>query len=828
MNRQPSPPKYIKKEESDLSLLKWAAILMAAIFFLMYTFKAGLFNGYDFNFEKKLIGASIYSLCFVLLMSVHLFKVWTMNSWKAILSIAIWLLPLSFAISSIGAASDNTANIMMMVSCLLASFFVFGLYYNDNRFTRVALETILILTSYVLVWFGILNLFGQYWYPDALWFQLGTYRMTSVFQYPNTYAALLIAILLAAAYYTTHAKKRLWIGIHAFMLVPVFVSFMLTYSRAALVVIPAAVLLTMPFLKVSKQLVYVLHLFITVGVSFAVLSVIESKAFTIAQQVLRFNEGGSQIPPEKLMPLFSSEALAGWGALLGASLVAMLLVLAVNRWIEPALERSLESFSRRKISYLAAPAAMIVLAVIGAALVLSSSAVRDLLPSNLANRLENISFKQHSVLERATFYENGLDIAADYPLFGAGGGGWQALYQQYQSNPYTSNQAHSYLVQLLVETGWIGLLLHLAVFALAYFLFVRSWIRHPEKRGSQLIYYIFTVSILLHSFFDFDMSYISIAAIVFFSLGSMIGVYDKELSLPKLALKKTAFNRLYPTVLAALTILVGVFAYRFYASYIQFDKARALAQQQASIDQIFPALDKAISLSPSNTQYYLVKADWLTQVYQQTQNADYLDQAKKNLQKAQLHDPYQRQIIQAEYNNRLLAGNVKEAIAIIEDGLVKFPWDITLYEMGIKQYADLGLNEHGNEDPAYEQSWGRASELYEEVVSRTDKLKDLPPEQLQGRRFDISTTIRQAMGQVDFHSGRFAEAVEVLKPSIGDALTPADESQEAQTVAGTSRSAVRYYIASLEKLGQKDDALKEKLIQADSNEEKLVNQLIAS
>ncbi|SDS94719.1 O-antigen ligase [Paenibacillaceae bacterium GAS479] len=828
MNRQPSPPKYIKKEESDVSLLKWAAILMASIFFLIYTFKAGLFNGYDFGFEKKLIGASIYSLVFVLIMAAHLFKVWNTNSWKAILSIAVWLLPISYAISSIGAASNNTANIMTMVSCLLAAFFVFGLYYNDTRYTRVALETILLLTSYVLVWFGVINLFGQYWYPDALWFQLDTYRMTSVFQYPNTYAALLIAVLLAAAYYTTHTKKRLWISIHAFMLVPLFVSFMLTYSRAALVVIPLAVLLTMPFLKVSKQLMYVLHLFVTVIISFAVLGIIESKSISIAKQVLRFNERGSQIPPEKLMPLFSSEALAGWGALLGASLVALLLILALNRWVEPWLEAKLERFSERKISYLAAPVSMILLAVIGAAVVLSSATVRGWLPSNLADRLENISFKQHSVLERGTFYENAVTLVADYPLFGTGGGGWQALYQKYQTNPYTSNQTHSYIFQVLVETGWIGLLLQIGFFALVYWLFVRTWIRHPKKRGSQLIYFIFSISILLHSFFDFDMSYISIAAIVFFSLGSMIGVYDKELSLPKLTLKNPNLKRIYPAVLSVVIIITGVFAYRFYASYIQFDKARAMAQQQASIDQIFPVLDKAISLSPSNTQYYLVKADWLSQVYGQTQNAEYLEQAKKILQEAQLKEPYERQIVQAVNNNQLLAGNLPEAIAALEDAQINFPWDITLYEMRIKQLADLGLNEKNAGSGDFEGRWNRAAEIYQDILNRMDKLKELPKEQLQGRRFNVSTTVRQAMAQIDYHSGRYAEAAEMLKPSLSDALVPRDQSEPAIDEAATSRSAIRYYLASIEKLGQSDPDLKEKLFQADSNEEALFKKLVAS
>ncbi len=678
-----------------------------------------------------------------------------------------------------------------------------------------------------LVWFGIINLFGQYWYPDALWFQLETYRMTSVFQYPNTYAALLIAVLLASSYYATHAKKRFWRLLHAFMLVPVFISFMLTYSRAALVIIPLAVLATLPFMKVAKQIMYIVYLAAAVVVSFAVLSPIETNAFSIAQKVLRFNEANQQIPPEKLASLWSSEPLTGWALLIGASVLLTLICFAMDRWIDPWLNARLESFSQRRISYLAAPAIMIVLAAAGAAVILSSSMVRDLLPSNLANRLENISFKQHSVLERATFYENGFSIAADHPVLGGGGGAWKALYQKYQTNPYTSNQAHSYFIQTLVETGYLGLLLHGAVFLLAFWLFIRNWIRHPDKRGSQLIYYIFAVSILLHSFIDFDMSYITIAAMVFFCLGSMVGTYDKELALPRFTLKRIPLDRVYPSVLALLMIGTGIFAYRTYASHLQFQKAQTMAAEQQPIEKLFVQLDKAINLSPANSQFKLVKADWMTQVYKQTQNADYITAAEKTLQEAQLHDAYSRQIVEAEYRTQVLTGNRAGAIAVTEKALPNFIWDITIYEMAIKQNAYLGLDEKNAGNSDYENKWNRARELEKEIKARIEQLKDLPKEQLQGRPFDLTTTIRQGLGLVLYHEQKYAEAVEMLKPSIGDKLTPENASEGSAEDAADTRAAVRYYLASLEKLGQKDDELKQKLIDADSNEENLLKELVA-
>ncbi|NTZ20268.1 hypothetical protein EXW96_22790 [Paenibacillus sp. JMULE4] len=58
----------------------------------------------------------------------------------------------------------------------------------------------------------------------------------------------------------------------------------------------------------------------------------------------------------------------------------------------------------------------------------------------------------------------------DYPIIGAGGGGWSSLYQQYQSYPYTSRQAHNFLLQYLTEIGLLGIL---AIVFFILFIFIR-------------------------------------------------------------------------------------------------------------------------------------------------------------------------------------------------------------------------------------------------------------------------------------------------------------------------------------------------------------------
>jgi hypothetical protein len=111
------------------------------------------------------------------------------------------------------------------------------------------------ISGYAIVLYWLLNYFGQTYANDALWFTLDTYRLSSVFQYPNTYAGLLSALFLASLYYTTHAQKWHWRFVHALMLVPVFVSLILTLSRTALVILPFIILIVLPFLRLAKQVI---------------------------------------------------------------------------------------------------------------------------------------------------------------------------------------------------------------------------------------------------------------------------------------------------------------------------------------------------------------------------------------------------------------------------------------------------------------------------------------------------------------------------------------------------------------------------------------------
>lgn len=732
---------------TDFPLLKWIGTIGIAIFLLISPYSRGLFNGYELSFDSVIYNAVIFGFFLMLLTAAYLFRSWQLNSFRSILSIAVMLLPVVYWLSSLQAVSGYYAKFMTLVFFFLAILFISGLYFAETTLIRKTIEYALMGSVYIIVLFGLFNLFGQIYYRDALWLAHDGYRLASVFQYSNTYAGFLAAVFLVSLYYSVHCIRPSARLIHAAMLVPIWISFMFTYSRGAIVVIPVMVLLLMPFLRFTKQIGYIAFMGISVLVSMAILGKLTANAELIAKLV--------QPTVEKArspISLFSSLPLQSWGLLLLGMAVTTGLIMLYHAKASAPLEAKMEKLASYKWSFAAVPVIIVVLTSVAVITLLSSSAIRNMLPDKIASRFENINLQQHSVLERLTFYKDGLRVAEDYPLLGGGGGAWQAMFEQYQNNPYFSRQAHSYFVQVLVETGWIGLIALVGLLAFVYFLYIRSFIRYPELRGSHLIFFILSLTLLLHSAIDFDMSYVFISSLVFLSLGCMLAPYSSKLEIKQLSgiTSKPWQKIIYPSVLALLSIVLLVVAIRENSAIDKYNKAYSLAmQQQSPLNQLMPILEEAISASPKRSEFLLTKANWLEQAYNQTKEQITLTEALSTLERAKKYDPYNRSIFMPQYRLLQENGQLEQSLQVIEDGISKFPWDIKMYEVAFTSYIKASKTAiANNNDSAAKQYEDRISALSNEVQRRIDQLALLPEEQQQGRSFSFTPAMEQAIAEL--------------------------------------------------------------------------------
>lgn len=808
VHRQKSPALV---KQMDFSLIHWAGIAMTIGFLFYFPFKYALFNGESVPFEGGILVSDIYLYAMLLLTAAHLYRSWKPNDWRGRMSIAVWCIPLIYWISSWQAVSRHDAQMMILIYCAMAILFIGGAYLAETMAARKVAEYSLLVSGYLIVLYGFLNLFGQASYAGAIWVTDIGNRLSSVFQYPNTYAAYLSAVLLASLYVVMTAKKPIWKFANALMLVPILLSLMLTLSRGALALLPVLMILLLVFLPLTKQLIYLIYTLVAGVITLILLEPVS----TIAERTMHaslpdYNNGRFIVHP-----IWDKLPLSGWLWLIGGALAGAMLVLASNRFLDARVERRFRKLSDKKFASFLLPACLIALAILAAGIAISSPWVRSQLPSSIADRLENMNLKQNSVLERETFYRDALTLASDYPILGAGGGAWSSLYEKYQNNPYVSSQTHSFFFQILVEVGFLGLLIVAGFIGTVYFLYIRHHKRDKDRRGSHIIFYIFATSILVHSFMDFDMSFIYLSGIVFLCLGGMLSSYDQDLSADRKR-EVSKWRYMYPSAAALLSIVLLFLTFRLYGAHLNFTHAASLAAQGETLDQLTPAMDAAIHADPANPMYSLTMIDWLHQAYLKSGDPKFLQQRGQLINGLKRYEHVNRDLILAEYRYFKDLKDYDKVFQSLDTGVEDFKWDINFYEAAILEYYLAG--ERNQQDVSQrDQDWEQALRLYQEVVRRENLLKDLPKEQNQGRDFSVTAGIRQTIGQIYFYQGKYEEAADLLKPA-----TTGDLQNE------ETRISTRYYLASLLLIGENDKELQGRLFNVDGNEQKELQDLVES
>ncbi|MFZ1400148.1 MAG: O-antigen ligase family protein [Candidatus Promineifilaceae bacterium] len=104
-------------------------------------------------------------------------------------------------------------------------------------------------------------------------------------------------------------------------------------------------------------------------------------------------------------------------------------------------------------------------------------------------RGEDITDENYAVLERLAHWQAALEMAQDQPWLGVGFGNYEPAYADYAllNWPYPLGHAHNYYLNLLAETGVVGLLAYLEVWTAVFWQTIRV-IRRGEgwQRGVAL------------------------------------------------------------------------------------------------------------------------------------------------------------------------------------------------------------------------------------------------------------------------------------------------------------------------------------------------------
>jgi tetratricopeptide (TPR) repeat protein len=275
-------------------------------------------------------------------------------------------------------------------------------------------------------------------------------------------------------------------------------------------------------------------------------------------------------------------------------------------------------------------------------------------------------------------------------------------------------------------------------------------------------------------------------------------------------------------VLLVLSLVLFFISARLLGANSSYNEAIAKTKTSNNYNEIVAPLDQAIQEHPNHPDYILTgglsKINLLLQVYNQTKDEKFFTEAQTLLTSLQHSEPHNRLVAYQQLNFLQSKGTLPEALDWVNTQLPNYPWYIDMYESKIALSVELGNEARSQKNyQSTDTYWNQALETYNTVLQKIESLKNLPKGQEQGRAFDVTPKIAVNIGEIYFMRGDYAKAAPLLKSHLTDNL---DDQ--------LNKVIVRWYLASLKKQGQDDQALYDKLIAKDPKEKENIDTLLAT
>jgi O-antigen ligase len=411
----------------------------------------------------------------------------------------------------------------------------------------------------------------------------------------------------------------------------------------------------------------------------------------------------------------------------------------------------------------------------------------------------------NSFVARWDFYIDAIKMMGDYPLFGAGAGGWNSLYHQYQNHLYWTTEVHNHFLQVVVEAGLLGLLAWLAIFLLlGYYL----W--HILKRRNDSLDQDYEVLIwgtacaafglVLHSAIDFDLSIPSMQILLFTFIGLISGAYHADFIGPqereshKMFRMRPSFNRLLTGLVIAFAVLLLSAGSCFALGAFHADKAEKTAQA-GQYSQALNHYEKATRLDPLNGKYYTDFARFCAVMWSKVEpgnvNSPLYKQAinEAHLAESLAWNDY-KTMVSLDDTYHLLAGE-EEMIRVGKRVIELNPWVVSAYDRLLGTYF-WSINQWLMKDPSRASDRAAsAMSLAKQLSQQISKVND--QRGWSGPKLEFTDSIKAKQAQVYFYQGDYDQAADLFG-SVKDETLVKNEQFQA------------FYAAALYKAGQQEAA----------------------
>ncbi|RED57647.1 O-antigen ligase family protein [Cohnella lupini] len=805
------------KKKTGISGMDWYAWTWMGILLLLAITTNGIFQGIGVHkgsliiyYEKPVMYSVMLSLIVLVWIVAHFYQKNFQFERRMIYAAIASVICLVYIVSSFNAESPFLSHIGVLISLVIYIFFVAGTFLIQYDKVINLFPKVYLIFGYIIVIYGFLNLLGNIYLLDSLSFINGV-RITSIFQYANSYAVLLLTLwigILIELIRTTNKWARM---LHGIMLVPVCISFLLTLSRGALIVLPIVAILILLLFKLKQQVLMLLYSILALGLSLVLYTHLENVGTEVYHKI---QEANAQQLPFDTKSVFSSPSIGSWVLIAVVSIIMTFIVIVITKYVDPYLTKKINKLTI-SWSNIIVPCILFVIVLIGI-VAITSDFMTQLLPSVIRSRVENINLQTHSVYERLTMYGDAIRMSKQNPIIGAGAGGWDALYERYQSYSYISGQTHGYLTQLLVEVGILGLIVYLSVIGIVLYSFIHFYRKSNESERIKMVFYFMVpITVLIHSLIDFEMSYILYSVLVFLCLGVLAGTQRQRIVLKlnkatHLKLKWAGF-----VLTSILVIVVAVSSGNQLYAVNKFEESQKAIINKQPFNEIVEPLENGLNKAPGHPALLYQYSFLNYSAYEQTQDTNYLQIAQDYMKQLNDKEPNYRQSVELGYMISESLGK-KNATEILLDGVRRYPYEQALYDQAaatlLKKWEDLRKENNSEADIVS----GSIDKLYNEMIRREKIIQDLPDTIGLLRTIVLSNTVRLAVGKIRYDEQDYEKVEQLLKTGIKDDISKEED-----------RIVARYYLASLLQQGKDDEALHQKLSATDPNEEGEIQTLLS-
>jgi hypothetical protein len=712
----------MKKAVDDLGIKSINMKILFLFFFLFMfvsPFYKGLFNGLQMSFNYPIYLTVFLSGFALIFLGFGLIRKW--NFGENFHTVMIWSIPLMYVISAFYSSSSFYSMNSILVYIFYSTLFVSTSYLVQTKKGNSIVKWAIILSALIIVIHGFLNWFGILNYVNAVLDR----RLSGIFQYPNSYAAFLMAILLACLIQLGNASRPVLIFFYGSLITPIVISILFTLSRGALLILPILFLIMLLFLSFSKQLL-------------AVIVTVVSGIFS----ALTMGEI-SRIRGLIVEEFHWLDSIYGLFIVTIVSLITGIISIQVKKLADKTVGWNgfgkLANYTKYYI-----PVVLIGITSISLYVLLKTTLIINLLPANL-KRIATINLQQTAFSDRTNFFKDSYSLFKDYPFFGAGGGAWATLFEQYQSEPYISRQTHSFPMQILVEIGLVGAIVF---FIFIFYVFFKAYRNRTNLDTS--MYSIIVIAVLSHSLIDFHMSFVYLGGLIFICLGGMLPM---QLKLEPQKNDNNIGKYIYAGSILLLSLGIIIMGGRAVQAYKTYNSA--FDNNAVNIK----TLDRAISQQNYNAEYKIQKIGILLNAYQDTQNKAFLNQAQLSIEELRESESHNRVLLEHEYYMYMITGNKEDALQVLIEKKEYFKWDIALYERIISLAFELRNNPSSNYRDTAEQFYEEVTKMEKTIIERNMK---------NDKNFAVSNQIKLIGASLKYEQGNYSETIEILEPILSE------------------------------------------------------------